>query len=263
MAWYMGPSVSVAHILRKLLVIFCMAASFDILMQIFYKVMQGNNEKVLSFAMRLEGTLNQIRLQCPGRMMDLEVQQHLKGHLFHGVWKHIQDSIQYLYSTPRTSYSQLMVASHNAESKNEEIWDKVRARVAEATDSGEGTVELEQQISRLMTAWTKAGQGSNASSSPSNPGERGCGRGCSGSSTLNHPKSNNSRSGPGQTTPAHSSPTGHGTGSQGTGSNSQSNQGTGTRREGTANRWDPNFLQCFGCQGGVTWQGKCLPLHQL
>ena len=33
--------------------------------------------------MRLDGTLNQIRLQCPGRMMDQEVQQHLKDCLFH------------------------------------------------------------------------------------------------------------------------------------------------------------------------------------
>ena len=79
MAWYMGPTASVAHILRKLSVIFTMVASFDILMQNIYEVMQCNNEKVSSFTTRLEGTLNQIGLQCPRRMMDLEVQQHLKG----------------------------------------------------------------------------------------------------------------------------------------------------------------------------------------
>ena len=82
---------------------------------------QGNYERVPSFATRLEGALNQIKLQCPGRVTDLEVQQHLKDHLFHGVCKHIWDSIKYLYCTPRTSYSQLMVAAHKAESKNEEV----------------------------------------------------------------------------------------------------------------------------------------------
>ena len=138
MAQYMGPTASVGHILWKLLVIFGMVASFDVLMQNFYKVMQGNNEKVPSFAMRLEGTLNEIRLQCPGRMMDLEVQQHLKDCLFHGVWKHICHSVRYLHSTPGTSYSQLMVTDCKAESENEEIWDKVRARAAVATDLGEG-----------------------------------------------------------------------------------------------------------------------------
>ena len=79
----MGPTARVACILKKLLVFFGMVASFDVLMQNFYKVMQGNNEKVPSFAMRLEVTLNQIRLQCPGRMTDLEVQQDLKDCLFH------------------------------------------------------------------------------------------------------------------------------------------------------------------------------------
>ena len=125
-------------------------------MQNFYKVTQGNNEKVPSFAMRLEGTLSQIRLQCPRRMMDLEVKQYLKDHLFHGVQKHICDCIQYLYSTPRTSYSQLMVAAHKAKSANEEIRDKVRARATMATDLGEETAELGQQIARLMAVLTKA-----------------------------------------------------------------------------------------------------------
>ena len=62
MAQYMGPTASVSNILEKHLVIFGTVASFDVLMQNFYKIMQGNNEKVPSFTTRLEGTLNQIRL---------------------------------------------------------------------------------------------------------------------------------------------------------------------------------------------------------
>ena len=53
-------------------------------------------------------------------MTDLEVQQHPK---------HIPHSITYLYSTPRTSYLQYMVVAQKVESENEEIQDKVRARV--------------------------------------------------------------------------------------------------------------------------------------
>ena len=83
MARYMGPTASTDHILQKPSVIFVTVASFDVLMQNIYKVTQGNNKKVLSFATRLEGTFNQIQLQCPGSMIDLEVQQHLKDHLFH------------------------------------------------------------------------------------------------------------------------------------------------------------------------------------
>ena len=125
-------------------------------MQNFYNVTQGNHKKVHSFATRLEGILNQIRLQCPGRVTNLEIQQHLKDCLFHGVCKHIRDSIRYLYGNPRTTYSQLMITAHKSESKNEEVHDKVRARAAMTTDPVEGTTELGQQIAKLMAALTRA-----------------------------------------------------------------------------------------------------------
>ena len=70
--------------------------SFDVLMQNFYKVTQGKHENVPYFTTRVVGTLNQIRLQCPKRVTDLEVQLYLRDHLFHGVCKHIRDSIKYL-----------------------------------------------------------------------------------------------------------------------------------------------------------------------
>ena len=60
MGWYMGPTANVEEVPQKLQVIFRMMASFDVLMQNLYKVTQGNNEKVPSFATRLEVTLNQI-----------------------------------------------------------------------------------------------------------------------------------------------------------------------------------------------------------
>ena len=78
MAQYMGPTTSVREILQKLMVIFGMVASFDVLMQNLYKVTQGNNKKVPSFATRLEGTLNQIWLKCPDRIADHKVACHLK-----------------------------------------------------------------------------------------------------------------------------------------------------------------------------------------
>ena len=45
MAHYIGPTASVSKILEKLSVIFGTVASFDVLMQNFYKISQGN-EKV-------------------------------------------------------------------------------------------------------------------------------------------------------------------------------------------------------------------------
>ena len=48
------------------------------LCKIFTKVTQGNHEKVPSFATRVEGTLNQIWLKCPRRIVDHEVACHIK-----------------------------------------------------------------------------------------------------------------------------------------------------------------------------------------
>ena len=124
MARYMDPTASVAHKLQKLTIIFGTVVSFDVLIQNFYKVTQGNHKQVPSFTMRLEGTLNQIRLQCSRRITDWETQQHLKDCLFHGVCKHIRDSIKYLYSNPRTTYSQLMITAHETESENGKACDK-------------------------------------------------------------------------------------------------------------------------------------------
>ena len=78
MAWYMGPTASVSNILEKLLIIFGTIASFDMVMQNFYKITQGSSEKVSLFATRLEGTLNQIKLRCPGKITNCEVPWHLK-----------------------------------------------------------------------------------------------------------------------------------------------------------------------------------------
>ena len=73
MAHYMGPTASVSEILEELLVFFGTVESFNMLMQNFYKSMQGGNKKVPSFASRLEGTLNQIRIRCPSRIANHEV----------------------------------------------------------------------------------------------------------------------------------------------------------------------------------------------
>ena len=194
-----GPYPSMTHIMQRLAVIFGTMASFYVLMQNIYKVTQGNHEKISSFATRLVGTLKQIRLQFPGRIIDLEVQQHLKDCLFHGVCKHIWDSISDLYITPRTSYSHLMSATLRAERENVEIWDKVRARAAMATNSREGATELGQQIAKLMAILSKAGQGSNAASAPSSPKERCHGRGQADRGTLGCPSSHNGQNSLGQT----------------------------------------------------------------
>ena len=199
MACYMGPTAGVSEILEKLSVIFGTVASFDVLMQNFYKIMQWGNKKVPSFMTRLEGTLNQIRIKCPGRIANHEVPWHLKEQLFHRVKKHIRDSVRYLYSNPQTTYSKLVVAARRAESEMEET--KVKARSAAATEVPSSSKELGDQIARLMATLTRAEQGSCPASAPSSPRHRGCGRGQTDRNTSVHPNSHNGQTGLGKPPP--------------------------------------------------------------
>ena len=198
MAYYMGPTASVSKILEKLSVIVGTVTPFDVLMQNFYKNIQVGNEKVPSFATRLEGTLNQIRIRCPRTITKHEVTWYLKEWLFHGVRKHVRDSVRYLYGNPQTTYSELVVAAWRAESETEET--KVKVRSAAATEVPSSSKELGDQIARLMTALTRAEQGSHPASAPNSPRHRGHGRGWTDRNTPVHPSSNNGWTGLGQTT---------------------------------------------------------------
>ena len=210
--------------------------------------MQNNNEKVSSFAMMIEGTFNQIRLQCPVRITNQEVQQHLKDHLFHRVHKHTRDSIQYLYSNPGTTYSQLMITACKVENKTEETSDMVRARSAVTTKPVEGTTVLGNQITRLMAALTKGGQGNSPSSAQNSPRQRGHGRGQMHGNTPGCPSSHNGGTGLGQTTSDYSISASCSTGTTSQGQE-QSAQGSKASQGSTPNRKDPSSLQCFRCQG--------------
>ena len=108
-----------------------------------------------------------------------------------GVYKHIWDSIRYLYSNPKTTYSQLMVTACKAESKMEEAKDKVRARSAAATEAVDGSKELGNQIVRLLAALIRADQGNHPTSAPNSPRHRGCGRGQMDRNTPTCPSSYN------------------------------------------------------------------------
>ena len=168
-----------------------MVASFNVLMQNIYKVTHSNHKKVPSFTTRLEGTLNQIWLKCPRRIVDCEVACHLKDRLFHRVCKHIRVSIRYLHGNPETIYSQLMVAARKAKSKTEDAKEKVRAWSSAATDMSDGSKELDDQIAGLMTALNWAEQGTHPASTPNSPRHRGCGRGQTDRNTTGCPTSHN------------------------------------------------------------------------
>ena len=191
------------------------------------------------FATRLEGTLNQIRIKCPGRIANHEVSSHLKDRLFHRVKKHVRDSIRYLYSNPQTTYSKLVVVTRRAESETEET--KVKARSAATTEVPAGLKELGDQIVQLMAALTRAEQSTHSASAPSSPRHRGHGRGWMDRNTSVHPNSHNGQTGLSQTS-THSSSMVNKTSAK---SPCKGNQNMQTSAQGGTQ----GAQQCFRCQG--------------
>ena len=173
------------------------------------------------------------------------MQQHLKDHIFHRVCKHIRDSIRYLYSNPRTTYSQLMITTHKVESKAKEAHDKVRARSAVTTEPVKGTMGLGNQIAKLTVTLTTAGQGNTPPVPQTAPDREAVGE---DGWTAWSPKLPQWATGLGQTATACSIYDSHGTGttSQVQGQNAQ---GSKDSQGNTSNRKDPISLQCFRCQG--------------
>ena len=240
------------------MVIFEMVASFDVLMQNLYKATQGNHEKVPSFTTRLEGTLNQIWLKCPGRIADCKVACHLKEQLFHRVHKHIGDSIRYLHGNPKTTYSQQMVAARKAESETEDAKEKVRAQSSAVTELSDGSIELGDQTARLMATLNRAEQGTHPASAPNSHRHRGHGRGWMDRSTPVCPSSHNGWTGLGQNTSACSSSAASrvATDSQCRGSTQASMGAQGNAQ----NAKESNVLQYFRCQGLGHMARECATL---
>ena len=243
MALYMGPTAGVSKILEKLLVIFGTVASFDVLMQNFYKISQGGNEKVPSFVTRLEGTLNQIRIKCPSRIADHECQATSRTDCSTGSRNMSETLSDICTVTLRPPTLNWWLLQGELKAKQE---TKVKARSAAATEVPSGSKELGDQIARLMAALTRAEQSSCSASAPSSPRHRGCGRGRTDRNTSVCPNSHNGRTGLGQTSACSSSVVNK----TSVESPCRANQNMQTSVQGgTQGPRSSSFLQCFRCLG--------------
>ena len=69
---------------------------FDTLMQEFYRIVQGKNEKVQTSVFHLERALKAIKHQHTHAMIEEEGVQHLKDHLFHGLKPNLCSTLHYI-----------------------------------------------------------------------------------------------------------------------------------------------------------------------
>ena len=113
----MGPQVEVERNISKLETVYGIAASFSVLLQLFYKISQDQNKKISAYTTRIEGALYHITLKYPDRLESAAMEGHLRELLFHGIKKGIRDSLCYLSDNPSGSYTQLVVATRKNDSK--------------------------------------------------------------------------------------------------------------------------------------------------
>ena len=159
------PGAMLDDIIEKFKWIYESVESFDTLMQEFYRVVQGKNEKVQTFVLHLERALKSIKQQHPYAMTEEEGVRHLKDHLFHGLKPNLHNALCYMYDKPDSQYSQLVMASRKAETETlESSVSEARAKSTVVASDSASQVKgpssepsdevLTQQIAYLMSAVT-------------------------------------------------------------------------------------------------------------
>ena len=96
-------------------------------------------ERVSSYVTWLEDPLSNIRIEHPQRVTEQEAQCHLWDKYFHGMWKHLQDSLHYLYDNHTITYSQLTVAARKAEleyNPKQEPYSEIHMKSSTADQNG-------------------------------------------------------------------------------------------------------------------------------
>ena len=119
-------------------------------MQQFYGVHKERNEKVQSYAPRIEGSLNQIQVKFLRMISKVEAKVKFRDRLFYGVLKTLRDCIRYLYDNLTVTCTQLLVAAKMAEAEvSDGKLGTMTIKVKAATTNVE-LVSLKQQVSDLV-----------------------------------------------------------------------------------------------------------------
>ena len=79
---FLGTNTHVEKIIFKLETAYGTVSGYDVLIEQFYGVHMERNEKVQSYATRMEGSLNQIQVKFPGMISDAEAEIRLRTVLW-------------------------------------------------------------------------------------------------------------------------------------------------------------------------------------
>ena len=104
---YLGPYAQVSQMVDKFELVYNTMASFNILMQYFYRLQQVKTERVPAYVTHMEGALSTIQKDYPYMLSPAELQNHY-------------DFLHYLCDDPCISYPQLVTVAQKAKSEQED-----------------------------------------------------------------------------------------------------------------------------------------------
>ena len=146
----MGPDASLDTIIKKFSIIFGNVKSYDILRGDFYRADQGKEETVTSFATRIEGFVSNVRDKFSNQIPLAKEQELLKGRLFYGCQKSIQDSVKYCHADPSVDYMTFHEECRKAEDEDrvDKSKTKGKLKIAATTISSTQSDALAKQLKR-------------------------------------------------------------------------------------------------------------------
>ena len=116
--------------IKKLELVYCTMASFNILMQNFYKLQQGKTEKVKLYVNQCERALNAVHHEYLTMLSVSKVKKYLRYCLIYVPCKQLCNSMCYLYDVTRIMYPQLMTA-RLAQSEGKDSIAHLREQIAQ------------------------------------------------------------------------------------------------------------------------------------
>ena len=91
------PDMILYDIIEKFKWLYGSVESLDTLMQEFYRIIQGKNQRVQAFVLYLEQTLKSIKQQHPYAMTEEEGENYLQDQLFKRLRHNIHNALHYMY----------------------------------------------------------------------------------------------------------------------------------------------------------------------
>lgn len=148
---HLGHSPTVDQVLSKLTRVYASKSSTDSLMQSFYRLKQGEGEKVQAFAMRLETAREELRQRDPDIKFD-EGLNPLRARFFFGLHKSLRDSLRYLYDKFGADYEELLSAARTAEDEQKMNSPPSRGRSKQVKAKEEDVESIKAEMEELKAS---------------------------------------------------------------------------------------------------------------